>query len=36
MSLNDFQRTNALGPDTYYALPQGGKRLMNPTFPAGN
>ncbi len=22
MSLNDFQRSNALGPDTYYALPQ--------------
>ncbi|WP_440092884.1 DUF6402 family protein [Pseudomonas syringae] len=31
MSLNDFQRTNALGPDTYYALPQGASHTYAPT-----
>ncbi|KPX76661.1 MULTISPECIES: DUF6402 family protein [Pseudomonas syringae group] len=30
MSLNDFQRTNALGPDTYFALPQGISRTYAP------
>ncbi|MEQ4341453.1 DUF6402 family protein [Pseudomonas syringae] len=31
MSLNDFQRTNALGPDTYFALPQGASHTYAPT-----
>ncbi|MGN2388023.1 DUF6402 family protein [Pseudomonas viridiflava] len=30
MSLNDFQRTNAVGPDTYFALPQGVSRTYAP------
>ncbi|KPB76000.1 Long-chain-fatty-acid--CoA ligase [Pseudomonas syringae pv. coriandricola] len=31
MSLNDFKRTNALGPNTYYALPQGASHTYAPT-----
>ncbi|WP_122670374.1 DUF6402 family protein [Pseudomonas viridiflava] len=31
MSLNDFKRTNALGPETYYALPQGASHTYAPT-----
>ncbi|KPX47130.1 MULTISPECIES: DUF6402 family protein [Pseudomonas syringae group genomosp. 2] len=31
MSLNDFQRTDALGPDTYFALPQGASHTYAPT-----
>jgi hypothetical protein len=31
MSLNDFQRTNAIGPDTLFALPQATSQTYAPT-----
>lgn len=31
MSLNDFQRTNAVGPDTFFSLPQGDSQTYAPT-----
>lgn len=31
MSLNDFQRTNAVGPDTLFSLPQGDSQTYAPT-----
>ena len=31
MSLNDFQRTNAAGPDALYQLPQANSHTYSPT-----
>lgn len=31
MSLNDFQRTNATGPQALYQLPQASSRTYSPT-----